>query len=1190
MKLHIRTFLTTVALLATATQQTWSNPIDLAKARELAQKYISQPTAVTSDNAAAKIARIKSQSGSTRQAYYIFNNADGKGFAIIPSDDRMGNVIGYSDNGQITDSIPTPLQDLLADYTATLQTIQVDSVDIRVKYPNRPKASVKPLIGCQWNQTSPWNMYTPIVSGQHCYVGCVATAMSQVLYFHKWPKERPEGMYKGDDAYGLDYYDWDAMLPKYTGEQYGSHNGSAVGTLCRDVGQAVSMWYGIEGSVSEENKAWNAFVNKFGYSVRFIEKDVMPGTDFLENVYDELSAGFPIFVLGGDHAFVYEGYDENGLVYVNWGWGGSQNGYYNIDIMSLPKNQYTQGKFYHKQRALLVRPKDGKHEIFTEQPIVLTAESTVGFSVNETSTTLNGGTLTASLGRVVAHNQAQGWDYSYTGEVGIGLFNTQGECLHVFMSPWGSITWANYNNGQYLNSTTSNPWKLQMSEVKDLIKNGRYYLRPMCHRQLNNETNEWESWRLMLNGNSLWFTLSDGNITLDAPDEHAQISIAEMPEMLTQAQENTSDLASFVVKIKNTSLIDARAHVKLYLKGTGTLEGETYEAPSSLTGGFFLAKNRSVTPLLLKFPTSYSISSASGSSRGYLKTGTYTPVIEMTYPDGDNYFEDEVTDSVTVNLTYPGFTIHVFPSNYQGYISIPSLAFYNGSKEVTTKVLEPQEIDQLSIGINTEVSSMRDDYITLPMRYRLKCLTDDSKSLISPTISLTMQFGTHDATTASRWNIPTNKLQANNTYEIHVEMQRDGEWYDYWNTSSLRRQFTISTTNPIRNAENKVGGFAADDQAKLQALYDAYAASATKESYEALTQAVSVTPRIAPAPMQAYRLCNLYTDNSTLYLSAEENRLSGQNEKDGSARYFALVPSRKANAWRIYSLAAKKYVATLPDYGTEVTLTDDINAAADFYINTSASNYAVTLTAVTPTNPDYAAIHLGKRNRIEPWSASDATAYWYMERVENVFVDTYGFNFIDACDYATTFLPYAFTMPQGIVGGVINGVTDSGDLQVNYCYRSGSTVPAQTPLLLKGEAGKSFACTLIADESSAQVLPTKNLLHGSLTDALTQAEGDNLYYKLALNAEGTAYGFYWAVAEGAPFVNKAYKAFLALPRNGAASQMKGFAIGDVSTGIGSTTLVRSADSAVLYDLQGRRLMRTNSKGVYINSQGKKIIK
>ena len=32
---------------------------------------------------------------------YLFNNDQGKGFVIVAADDRVGDVLGYSDRGQI---------------------------------------------------------------------------------------------------------------------------------------------------------------------------------------------------------------------------------------------------------------------------------------------------------------------------------------------------------------------------------------------------------------------------------------------------------------------------------------------------------------------------------------------------------------------------------------------------------------------------------------------------------------------------------------------------------------------------------------------------------------------------------------------------------------------------------------------------------------------------------------------------------------------------------------------------------------------------------------------------------------------------------------------------------------------------------------------------------------------------------
>lgn len=1188
MKLHLRTILTTVALSATAVSQSWADPIDLAKARELAQKYISQPTAVSSKNAAAKIARSKHKAGNVQQpAYYAFNNADGNGFAIIPADDRLGQVIGYSQKGQLTDSLPVPLQNLLADYAAAAERIQVDSVNLKPSYPNRPKASVAPLIGSKWDQGYPWNKYCPTRQGTQTYVGCVAAAMSQVMFYHKWPKERPTGAVMGtDDAQALSYYDWDNILPAYTGVQYTSRQASAVATLCRDVGQAAGMTYGIDGSWSDEAKAWLAFENKFGYSVRFIEKDVMPGNEYLETVYNELSAGYPIFLTGGDHAFVYEGYDANGLVYCNWGWQGQGDGYYDINTVSISGNPYTQGKFYHMQTALLVRPKDGKHQLFTEQPIVLSTEKAGQFYVNETSTTLDG-SLTVGLGRVVAHNMAQGWDYCYAGEAAVGLFNAQGECLHVFKSPYGILEWTTYYLGYYLNSTDNNPWKLNMSDVKDLLTNGRYYLRPMCHRLLNKDTNEWEGWRYLLNGNTIGVTVANNIVTVDEPNNHAVLSIDGQPEVLAPAYVYSGSLAAFTINVKNTSTIDARAEIKLTLKGTGSLAGETYEVPTAYTAGIHLAKNRGTTPWILTFPTSYSTSE----SVGILKEGDYTPVIEVKYPDGDNYFEDENINIITTTFEFPDFKMHVYKSGYQGQVSISKFSLCDqDNKALEYKVIDPQEVSALTISIGTNVAVLRDNNITLPVRYRLKNLTNESKSYTTSTFNLTMPYGDSEIFAASRQQIPIDKLANNSTYEIHVEMQRDGAWVDYWNYYSNRRQFSISTTNPVRNAEGVVGGYAKAEYDKLKALYDTYATTPSAANLEALSTAINETPRLAAAPMQVYRLRNKYTDNGTLYLAASESRLSGQNVSNDQSQLFALVPGRKANTWRIYSLYAKKYVGTLPAYGTEAPLTADINQAADYAINTSASTYTATLTAATPTDATYNALHLGKRNRIEPWTTTDESAQWYMEQVADEFAPVYAFHLVEGCDYQTTYLPYAFTVPQGMTAGTITDATAQNGLQINYAYPAGSTVPALTPVLLKGTAAESYECAL-NNATSSGVAPAKNLLHGSLVDAETSADGDNLYYKLCFNDEQSAYGFFWGADQGAPFVSKAFKAFLALPRTQAeALQRDGFSLNGDATGIHNVITPTTDAPSAIYDLQGRRLQQAPSRGVYITTGGKKVIR
>jgi hypothetical protein len=45
-------------------------------------------------------------------------------------------------------------------------------------------------MNCQWSQVSPYNDLCPVLTpglDEHCVVGCVATAMAQVMYYWKWP-------------------------------------------------------------------------------------------------------------------------------------------------------------------------------------------------------------------------------------------------------------------------------------------------------------------------------------------------------------------------------------------------------------------------------------------------------------------------------------------------------------------------------------------------------------------------------------------------------------------------------------------------------------------------------------------------------------------------------------------------------------------------------------------------------------------------------------------------------------------------------------------------------------------------------------------------------------------------------------------------------------------------------------------
>jgi hypothetical protein len=63
---------------------------------------------------------------------------------------------------------------------------------------------------------------------------------------------------------------------------------------------------------------------------------------WIELIENELNYGRPVFYTGqdtgaiGGHAWACDGYDANGLLHMNWGWGGKDNGYFLISNLNTP--------------------------------------------------------------------------------------------------------------------------------------------------------------------------------------------------------------------------------------------------------------------------------------------------------------------------------------------------------------------------------------------------------------------------------------------------------------------------------------------------------------------------------------------------------------------------------------------------------------------------------------------------------------------------------------------------------------------------------------------------------------------------------------------------------------------------------------------------------------------------------------
>ena len=231
---------------------------------------------------------------------------------------------------------------------------------------------VAPLVESKWSQGDVggkhcYNRFTPdLQNGERAFCGCVATAMSQIMRYHKFPseprssvtrtcyvntyaatKEDPDCVTNMTTQAGL--YDWDNM-PLVPGDNVTDAQCEAIGQLTSDAGISVNMNYGAAADGS--SGAFDFCVPKglkeaFGYA----SADYYSATEISDDqtamergLFANLDAGYPVLmgVSGyyGGHAIVGDGYGyKDGVAYVhlNMGWSGAWDFWYNLpNIDSSP--------------------------------------------------------------------------------------------------------------------------------------------------------------------------------------------------------------------------------------------------------------------------------------------------------------------------------------------------------------------------------------------------------------------------------------------------------------------------------------------------------------------------------------------------------------------------------------------------------------------------------------------------------------------------------------------------------------------------------------------------------------------------------------------------------------------------------------------------------------------------------------
>lgn len=389
-----KNFLLLLSLMLLLSVSAIAGPRSYQQAKAIAQRQaamlgIEMDAEVTASAKAAPRMSVSSAVSPSATCYYVFANGEDKGFTIVSGDDRMPEVVGYSAQGTYDpDHLPANYVGFMKAYQETVEALlkgdaQVSGglAEVRQWRAERANsAAVAPLLGgIKWNQGAPYNNMCPLYDGTNRSVtGCVATAMAQVMMYYQYPKELKTTIKAyNTQTYGIQIpeissgatYDWDNMLPDYSKSDYSSAQADAVAKLMYHCGAAVKMNYGPS---SGANVTPIILATYFGYDADLMQdltRTVFTLQQWMTLIDNELKAKRPILYSGqasdGGHEFVCDGSDGKGLYHINWGWGGYQDGYFDLTILQPQKGGAGSGSAvdgYNRNCSMIIgiAPDNGK--------------------------------------------------------------------------------------------------------------------------------------------------------------------------------------------------------------------------------------------------------------------------------------------------------------------------------------------------------------------------------------------------------------------------------------------------------------------------------------------------------------------------------------------------------------------------------------------------------------------------------------------------------------------------------------------------------------------------------------------------------------------------------------------------------------------------------------------------------------
>ena len=354
---------------------------------------------VTRDAIGSSVLGGREVSGVVRRGRLWVAALSPSGHIVLSGSDFADPIVGFSKNDFVEPDPESPAFAVLAGADASVAALEaqggtrharwtrlvgggVRGFSVMADDPSSDAVFVQPFLDEHFNQWQPYNDFAPVYEPNarkveayrgRCPCGCVATAAAQVFHHFRWPARIDDEITCGHmftNTNDVDKYfsirfdghvpiDWNAISNSYsyyffkpvTNYYPGGHSvwyktdydlrGAVAESVRYPIARLIllcdvmaNMHFKSGGSSANYDTVADN-VSEWYTQGQWIE--VCTGADYSQIVYD-LQAGIPLQVSLDGHQVVAHGWADDGTskyIYLNYGWGGSNDGYYNMDNSTI---------------------------------------------------------------------------------------------------------------------------------------------------------------------------------------------------------------------------------------------------------------------------------------------------------------------------------------------------------------------------------------------------------------------------------------------------------------------------------------------------------------------------------------------------------------------------------------------------------------------------------------------------------------------------------------------------------------------------------------------------------------------------------------------------------------------------------------------------------------------------------------